>query len=87
MACDAKFWSRHPGLNWSNPDASDDVHIRLALLKPRFSQLLEIAVRFGLDALSSQWDYLRENCQAEASRVADDVNRCLRNMRLGCEAP
>src|SRR3954451_22739687 len=50
---DYEFWRAHrgPGLVWSNLNASDDIMIWHALLRPNFHLLLEIAAHFGLARL------------------------------------
>lgn len=52
----AAFWQRHPGLVWSNPQASDEVFISAALRKARFLLLLDLAVEFGTARLRRQWE-------------------------------
>lgn len=77
------FWARHRGLVWSNPDATDAVHIRAALLHPRFSQLLAIAAEFGPPRLSREWAALSAEMPAETNRVRPAVERALRNIEKG----
>src|ERR1051325_10778349 len=60
VANNREFWRRHPGLVWSNPEAPDAVFIRAALLKARFTELLDIAIEFGLDRLKEEWRVLDE---------------------------
>jgi len=76
---------RHKGLVWSNRQASDDIWIRTAILKPRFSILLDMALAFGLNRLEDEWTLLQKSTPAESTRVAHTVNRILRNIRLGYE--
>ena len=77
------FWQRHPGLVWSNPDASDAAHIRAALLRPRFSQLLDIAVEFGLERVRQEWSVLETERSREAERARPVVERVLHNIEEG----
>lgn len=77
------FWQRHPGLVWSNPDADDSVYICAALLRPRFSRLLDIAVEFGLESVRQEWELLRAEATPEASRAAESVERILGNIQKG----
>jgi hypothetical protein len=44
---DSRYWTRHPGLIWSNPGAGEAERILRALLQPRFGRLLDIAMRVG----------------------------------------
>jgi hypothetical protein len=60
-----EFWSRHPGLVWSNPDASDAVRIRAALLRPRFEYLLDLALEFGIARLRHEWPDLKRSAQKD----------------------
>jgi hypothetical protein len=77
------FWQRHPGLVWSNPDASDDVRIRAALLRPRFSEILDIASEFSIERLEREWGLLCDEDTPEARRAAGEVERILLNVRRG----
>jgi hypothetical protein len=54
------FWAKFPGLVWSNSKASDSVMIMAALTRPRFHQLLEICLEFGMDRVMKEWDLIRE---------------------------
>lgn len=82
-AAHAAFWDRHPGLVWSNPDASDDVRICAMLLRPRFLDLLDIVLEFGADRIGAKWQALREEDTPEARRAAPVVERILRNVQRG----
>lgn len=77
------MWLKHPGLVWSNPEAADDVRIRAALLHPRFTCLLDIAVAFGLDRVKAQWAYLVQEPTPECDRARPIVERILRNIEKG----
>lgn len=78
-----EFWRRHPGLIWSNPEAGDAIHIRAALLRPRFDRLLDIALEFGLDRLRHEWAVVRDEHIPGAERAADAVERILNNIEKG----
>ena len=88
---DDTFWRENEGasLVWSNPDASDDVMIDNALLKPNFHLLLAIAVRFGLDRLEQRWlllnsDPASSELPGESRKIqmaTPTVERCLHVMR------
>jgi hypothetical protein len=77
------FWQKHPGLVWSNPAADDAVHIRAALLRPRFSRLLDIALEFGLERVRAEWAALRDAGLPEAAAAAKPVERILRHIEEG----
>jgi hypothetical protein len=77
------FWEKHRGLVWSNPDAGDSAHIRAALIRPRFSQLLEIAVEFGLKRLQDEWEILESEPTPEVARARSIVERILRHIEKG----
>jgi len=79
----SEFWKSHRGLVWSNPQADDSIHIRAALLRPRFDRLLEIAVHFGLDRLRCEWKVLCEEPTPQVSRAAPSVTRILGNIEKG----
>ena len=93
---DREFWQSHRGVSlvWSNPDASDDVMIRNALLKPSFHLLLDIAVHFGFEELVSIWQELTQEIEHSGwpeererlQRVRPTVERCVKHMREGMEA-
>ena len=77
------FWQRHPGLVWSNPAASDSVHIQAALLRPRFSRLLDIAAEFGLERLQREWAELSQDESHEVARARAAVDRILHHIQQG----
>ncbi len=78
-----EFWQTQPGLVWSNPNASDSVHIRAALVRPRFHQLLAIALEFGLDRVRQEWSILREENAPPTERARQPVERILRHIEEG----
>ncbi len=77
------FWQRHPGLVWSNPEADDSVFICAALLRPRFTRLLDIAMEFGIGRLRAEWELLRAEGTPEAKRAEASVARILNNIEKG----
>jgi len=77
------FWKNHRGLVWSNPAADDATHIRAALVKPRFSRLLAIAVEFGVDRLRSEWGELQVDDTDEIKHARAPVERILANIEKG----
>ena len=79
----SQFWQRHPGLIWSNSNASDSAHIRAALLRPRFSRLLDIAVEFGVERLRQEWAALETETTREVERARPPVERILRHIEEG----
>ncbi len=76
-----RFWRKHPGLVWSNLTADDSVYIRAALLRPRFSRLLDIAREFGLERMRSEWSVLADLPEAEAA--SKPVERILHHIEEG----
>ena len=78
-----KFWERHRGVVWSNPAANDSVHIRAALVRPRFTLLLEIALEFGLERLRSEWTELQKDESREIARALPSVERILEHIEKG----
>jgi hypothetical protein len=78
-----EFWQKHPGLVWSNPGVDDSVRIRAALMRPRFSLLLSIAVEFGLERLGQEWSELLGDSTLNTGRVRDPVERALTNIEKG----
>lgn len=82
-ASPSRFWQTHRGLVWSNPNASDSVHIRAALLRPRFGQLLDIAVEFGLERVRQEWRALQSDRTREVERARPPGERILRHLEEG----
>lgn len=77
------FWSQHSGLVWSNPNADDATFIRAALVRPRFHQLLDIALEFGWERLQNEWSELCLDATPEVRRAEPIVTRILRNIKEG----
>jgi hypothetical protein len=78
-----EFWSKHRGLVWSNPAASDSVYLRAALLRPRFRLLLDIALEFGIERLRSEWKELQTDNTREVVRAHAPVERILKHIEKG----
>ena len=76
------FKKKHK-LVWSNSKAGDEVHLRAALLKPRFDILLDAAVEFGIDRLETEWALVRGEGSDAALKAEPVVVRTLRNIRNG----
>jgi thymidylate kinase len=85
------FWDAHGrvSLVWSNPNASDDVLISVALLRqPNFHLLLDIAAYFGLERLQENWKNLMNGIEKrkdpeeihQLKRAKPIVERCLATM-------
>jgi len=83
MSAPSEFWKGHRGLVWSNSAASDSVHIRAALVRPRFGLLLDIALQFGLERLRSEWKELQEDETREIMRARAPVERILEHIEKG----
>jgi hypothetical protein len=79
----SQFWQTRRGLIWSNPKAGDSAHIRAALLRPRFGQLLDIALEFGLERLRAEWAVLDREGTAAAQRARRPVERILCHIEEG----
>lgn len=78
-----EFWQGHRNLVWSNPNADDSTHIRAALVRPRFSLLLDIAVKFGLERVRREWSELQRDDTREVLRAREPVERILANIEKG----
>lgn len=78
-----EFWQKHRGLVWSNPNADDSTRIRAALLRPRFSLLLDIAVKFGVERVRREWRELQFDDTREVLRAREPVERILSNIEKG----
>ncbi|NDP59683.1 MAG: hypothetical protein GZ090_10030 [Oxalobacteraceae bacterium] len=79
------FRTRHRSLVWSNPNASDTIFIRHALLQPRFTVLLDAAVAFGMDVLYAEWNSLLADDGEEVRRATPVTQRMLNNIQNGYE--
>jgi hypothetical protein len=79
----SQFWQTRRGLIWSNPKAGDSAHIRAALLRPRFGQLLDIALEFGLERLRAEWVVLEREGTPAAERARRPVERILHHIEEG----
>lgn len=80
----ASFRSRYAvPLAWSNKKASDDVLIRRALVKPGFQLLLDAAIEFGVDRLSTTWQYLKTDAADEVVQAAPVTERILQHIEDG----
>ncbi|MEN9886569.1 MAG: hypothetical protein RL758_1147 [Pseudomonadota bacterium] len=77
------FREKYKNLVWSNPNASPEVFLRQALLRPEFTVLLDAALEFGLPALLEQWRVLQAETTPEALRAAPTTSRMLRNLQDG----
>jgi len=74
------FWKKFPGLVWSNSKASDSVMIRAALSRPRFHQLLAIALEFGMARVEHEFEMIREEFPSPVaismvSGMLDNINK------------
>lgn len=83
MSAPNEFWSKHRGVVWSNPAASDSIHIRAALLRPRFHLLLDIALEFGVERLRAEWRELETDDTREVARARPIVERILTHIEKG----
>jgi hypothetical protein len=59
------------------------VHIRAALVRPRFSQLLSIVAEFGLERVKEEWQVLTGEPTPEVQKARPIVERILANIEEG----
>ena len=59
------------------------MHIRAALLRPRFQQLLEIALEFGLERVRQEWRVLENDGSSETGRARPVTERVLLHIEEG----
>ena len=59
------------------------MHIRAALLRPRFGLLLEIALEFGRQRLRREWAKLQEEDTPGIARARASVERILTHIEKG----
>ncbi len=79
----ASFQAQHPGLVWSNSQASEEALICAALLHPRFHVILDTCLEFGLDKVLAQWNHLQREATSETQLVTAEVNRILNHIEEG----
>lgn len=72
-----------PGLVWSNTKAPLEVHVRAALLRPRFLEILKIVSVIGLGRVKYEWTVLEREQSPEAQRASSYTKRILKNIELG----
>ena len=78
-----EFWQKHRGLVWSNSNADDSTYICAALVRPRFSLLLDIAAEFGIERVRREWMELQRDDTPEVRRAREPVERILANIQKG----
>ncbi|MEO0417149.1 MAG: hypothetical protein AAF226_19610 [Verrucomicrobiota bacterium] len=83
-----EFWAHYPELCWSNRQASDTIHIRAALCRPRFMCLLDVAKRFGLSRLKEEWSLLIDEVELapEVEVARPTVERIIKNIEEGFQS-
>lgn len=77
------FRDRYHWLAWANPNASDEVLVRSALVNPEFRTLLDAALEFGVNTVTREWDLLKIEGDRETLRALPITERILRNIRDG----
>lgn len=82
---EASFMARNRHLAWSNPNASSETLLRLALAKAEFQAILDASVALGLEHVEREWALLKASDAAPTLRVAHFTDRILRNIRTGFE--
>ena len=70
---------------WSNTQASDEVYLRAALLRPHFHVILDACRAFGFPKVRAEWQALVAEDTREARRATPAVTRMLRNIELGIQ--
>jgi len=89
---DRQFWDSHPGVVWSNPDASDPVMISNALLQGRREVLEDAAEHFGMAMLQEEWNKILRSAREfpEIKRMVRITGKkteaYLRNLRANTHA-
>jgi hypothetical protein len=78
-----EFWQKHRGLVRSNPAADDSVHLQAALLRTRFSQLLDLVVEVGVKSLRQEWVALQSSDTRDTARAHESVERILTHIERG----
>ncbi|MHB8254000.1 MAG: hypothetical protein ACYDEV_09970 [Acidiferrobacter sp.] len=82
----AKWRDKYRFLVWSNPEASDSVYLRAALLDPHWAILLDAVQSFGIKRLLDEWASIADT--PEAQKVAWYTHDLLlRNFALGLQDP
>ncbi|WP_334188699.1 hypothetical protein [Noviherbaspirillum sp.] len=79
------FREKHRSLVWSNPDASDEIYIRKALLKGYFTILFDAFVEYGLERLEQEWQVLLTENDPSYEGVIPRTTELLQHMRTGYE--
>jgi transcriptional regulator with XRE-family HTH domain len=79
----ATFQQKHRTLAWSNPNASPKLLLRRALVMPEFQTLLDAAIEFGVNTLTSEWEMLKASGEPDVSRAQPITERLLRNISDG----
>ena len=77
------IWKEYPGLVWSNPNASDTVRIRAALVRPHFDLFLDLAQVFGLERLQREWAIVASEDDVEVGRARPETERLLAQLAKG----
>lgn len=79
----ASFREKYKYLAWSNSQASTEVLLRQALIRPDFSILLDAAAEFGLAELQKQWAVLQSMPDPAVKRAAPITSRMLIHIAAG----
>jgi hypothetical protein len=77
------FQTKYSALAWSNPNASESLLIRRALLKPEFRVLLDAALEFGVTRLNNEWSQVMAETSPEALRARPVTERILGHIHDG----
>ncbi|MBC7376063.1 MAG: hypothetical protein H7346_01340 [Burkholderiaceae bacterium] len=72
------------GLAWSNPDVSNEVLVRNALLRGAYAAVLQAVLDCGMDFVEAQWALMNQPGQEGLTRAARaNVPRMLKNISKG----
>lgn len=77
------FRDQYHWLAWANPNASDEILLRQALVKPEFRTLLDAAIEYGVSKITSEWELLKTEGDVETLRAMPVTDRILRNICNG----
>jgi hypothetical protein len=74
------------GLAWSNPNVSNEVLVRNALLRGGYSAVLQAVLDCGMDFVQAQWALMNRPGQEGLTRAArENIPRMLKNIAKGLD--
>lgn len=81
------FRVKYRTLVWSNPEASDELYIRKALLTGQIAVLTDAVAEYGIDRVTHEWSLLTAENAAETRQVRAITERILTNIQGKDAAP